>query len=95
RRARRCPGRPRGGEPGGDQEPHGGDLLPLPRARGPGVRGARLAHLQGADAVHPGGDEADERAGVGSRRDRARDPGGQRRAGGVRAGPLPHRAGRL
>ena len=48
----------------------------------------------GADALHPRGDEADERGEGGDRGGRARDPRRQRRGGRVRPAALRARAGR-
>ena len=60
------------------ESPMVGHLLPLARARSGRVRRGGRSRRRRADAVHPGGDEADERGQDRARGDRARDPRRQR-----------------
>ena len=76
--------------PGG--EPDGRHLLPCAVAGRAAVRQRRRAGRCRPDAVHPRGDEADERGQGGGRGDRARDPRAERRAGRVRPAAVRARA---
>ena len=72
----------------------GRHVLPGAAAGLAAVRRGGRRRLEGADALHPRGDEAHERGQVRSRGDRARDPRRQRAAGRVRAGAVRPRAAR-